>query len=111
MYRARPDELGPGRGGIGQVHRDLGVLGPPGGTGVLPLDGHHGGALLRSPVSSTTRTAGVGEVLQHIAAQVIPDSGFVPDRAGSLAVLCWTSFMGAIISKKQSGFAGHATLA
>ena len=37
------DERGPGCGGIGQVHRNLGVLGPPGGAGVLPL-GAHGGA-------------------------------------------------------------------
>ena len=34
------DERRPGRDGIGQVDRDLGVLGPPGRAGVLPLHTH-----------------------------------------------------------------------
>ena len=52
------DQRVPARRGIGQVDRDLGVLDPPGGAGVLAL---HPDAcavpFFRSPVSSTTSTA------------------------------------------------------
>ena len=51
------DERAPGRGGIGQVDCDLGVLGPSRGAGVLPLHPAVMMPFLRSPVSSTTRTA------------------------------------------------------
>jgi hypothetical protein len=56
-------------------------LRPPGGTCVLTLHAHRHGAPLDVPglVYHQDR-AGIGEVLQHIAAQVIPHPGLVPGR-------------------------------
>ena len=75
------DERAPGRGRIGQVDGNLGVLGPPGGTGVLPLGTRRHGALFQVArfVCHQDR-AGVREMLQHVAAQVIPYPGLIPGR-------------------------------
>jgi hypothetical protein len=62
--RSSPGErTGPSRsgragiGGVDHVDRDLGVLDPACGPGVLALHPNRPGAFLRSPVSSTTSTA------------------------------------------------------
>ena len=51
------DQGVPARGGVGQIHRDLGVLDPPGGAGVLALHPDGATPFFTSPVSSTTSTA------------------------------------------------------
>ena len=70
------NERRPGRGGIGQVHRDLSVLGPPGRAGVLPLSAHSGGALLQVTGLDQDRI-GVGEVLQYVIAQVMSNCQYL----------------------------------
>lgn len=47
----------PARGGTGEVDSDLGVLDPPSGAGVLPLNADGVPPFFRSPVLSTSSTA------------------------------------------------------
>jgi hypothetical protein len=53
------DKRAPGRGSRGEVDRDLGVLSPPGGAGVLPLSTAVAVPFLMSPVSSTYAELGI----------------------------------------------------
>ena len=71
----------PSSGRVDQVDRDLGVLDPPSGAGVLALHPNRAGALLEIPglVHHQDRL-GVAQVLDHIVAEVIADPVVVPDR-------------------------------
>lgn len=78
-YSARSINAGPvdqrrtGRGCVGEVDRDLGVLDPADGVGVLPLPTDRMHAFFRSPISSTNQhRAGVAQVVNHETAQVVP---------------------------------------
>jgi hypothetical protein len=73
----------PGAGGIGQVHRDLRVLDPARGVGVLALHGHRGGPLLQVArlVHHQDRVR-IAQVPGHVAAQVVADRVGVPGGAG-----------------------------
>jgi hypothetical protein len=73
----------PGSGGIDQVDRDLGVLDPPGGAGVLALDPNGGGALLEiAGLVHHQHRLGVAKVLDEVGAYVIADRILVPHRPG-----------------------------
>lgn len=67
--------------GVGQVHRDLRVLHPSSGAGVLPLHAHTGRALLdvASLIDHQDRPW-VAEMLHHIGAQVIAHPVVIPRR-------------------------------
>ena len=69
----------PARAGVGQVDRDLGVLDPPGGAGVLALDPDRARALLQVAglVDHQHRVA-VSEAGGDVVAQVIADPVGVP---------------------------------
>jgi hypothetical protein len=73
------DERVPGWGHIGQVDRDLGVLGAPGRPGVLALHPGRGSAFLHIPgfVDDQNR-AGVTKALSKVVPQVIPDTVGIP---------------------------------
>jgi hypothetical protein len=82
-YSARSISACPRVARIGQVHRDLGVLDPPGGAGVLALHADRAGAFLQVPgLVHHQHRARVGERVHHVAAQVIADGVGVPHRAG-----------------------------
>jgi hypothetical protein len=67
--------------GVGQIHRDLRVLNPPGGPGVLALGPDGAAALLHiTGLIDHQHRARVTEVLHHIIAQVIAHPVGVPDR-------------------------------
>ena len=69
----------PGRGGVGQKHRDLAVLHPPGGPGVLALHAGTGPALLDvAGFAGHQDPIRAAQVLDHITAQVIADRIGVP---------------------------------
>ena len=69
----------PARGGVGQIHRDLGVLDPPGGAGVLALHPDRMHALLHVAgfVDDQDR-AGVTEGVDDVVTQIITDRIGVP---------------------------------
>jgi hypothetical protein len=72
---------------IRQVHRDLRVLHPPRGAGVLALHGHCRDAFFTSPVSSMTSTApGRPRCSNTLCVQWPP-----PLKPGSLGWEDWTS--------------------
>ena len=75
------DQRVPGRCGVGQVDRDLGVLDPPSGAGVLALHPHTVAALLQVAglVEHKDRIR-VAEMVDHIAAQIVTDRVGVPLR-------------------------------
>ena len=59
-YKARSIRACPRRRRVGQIHRDLGVLDPPGGAGVLALHSDRVTPFFTSPVSSTYADVGIG---------------------------------------------------
>jgi hypothetical protein len=72
-----------GIAGVDQVDRDLGVLHPAGGAGVLALHPHRPGALLEVARLVDDQHRGVlAQVLDHIRAEVVADAVLVPDRPG-----------------------------
>ncbi len=65
--------------GVGQMHRDLGVLDSPGAAGVLALHPHRGGALLQVPgLIDYQHPVAVAEVGDHELTQIITDPVGVP---------------------------------
>jgi hypothetical protein len=68
----------PPAGGVGEEHRDLGVLDPPGGAGVLALHPDRMGALLQIAGLVDQHRVGVGEGVGGVAAQVIAHRIGVP---------------------------------
>jgi hypothetical protein len=69
--------------GVGEEHRDLRVLDPPRRAGVLALHANRLTALLDVPSFIDHEDgAGVGEGVDHVAAQVVTDRVGVPLRAG-----------------------------
>jgi hypothetical protein len=66
------DQRVPARRGIGQIHRDLRILDPPGGSGVLELDTDGVAAFFRSPVSSESAPPRVAQRVDDVAAYVVP---------------------------------------
>jgi len=67
---------------VGQIHRDLGVLDPPGRAGVLPLHPDRVLALLQITglVNHQDRVR-LAERLDHVAAQIVTNAVGVPLRA------------------------------
>jgi site-specific DNA recombinase len=77
------DHAMPGRGGIGQVDGDLGVVELAGGAGVLALDPDRVAALLEiAGLIDHQHRARVAEVLDQIIPDVVADRVVVPDRSG-----------------------------
>jgi hypothetical protein len=73
VQRAVEKRVSP-RGGGGQIDRHLSILDPTGGAGVLPLHTNAVHALLHVPALIDDQDRlGVAEVVDHIAAQVVPD--------------------------------------
>lgn len=69
-------------GGVDEVDGDLGVLDPARRAGVLALDTDRGGALLQvAGLVDHQHGPVVGQVLDHVGAQVIADRVGVPFRA------------------------------
>ncbi|QUQ63912.1 hypothetical protein JJ691_16290 [Kutzneria sp. CA-103260] len=65
--------------GVGQVDRDLAVLDPPRGAGVLPLHPDRVAALLQvARLVKDRHPVGITEVFHDVVPQVIPDSLGVP---------------------------------
>ena len=82
-YKGPVDQRVPGRRGVGQIDRDLGVLDPPGGAGVLALHTHRVDSLLEvSGLVNHQDGVRVAEVVDDVAAEVVADQVGVPDRAG-----------------------------
>jgi hypothetical protein len=70
-------------GGVGEVDRDLGVLDPPGGAGVLALHSHGVHTLLQiAGFIDHQHPVGIAEVSHDVVAQIVPDPIGVPARAG-----------------------------
>ena len=68
-------------GGVGQIHRDLGVLDAAGGAGVLALHPDRMHALLHvSGFVEDQDCAGVAEGVDDIIAQIVTDRVGVPFR-------------------------------
>jgi hypothetical protein len=77
------DQGVPGRRGVGQVHRDLGVLHPSGGPGVLTLHTHGLVAALEvAGLVDHEHGVLVAQVIGHVTAQVVPHPVGIPDRPG-----------------------------
>jgi hypothetical protein len=77
------DDPVPGRGGVGQVDGDLGVVDLAGGAAVLATHPHRVGALLEIPGLVDHQHRGrVSQVLQQVVADVVADPVVVPDRPG-----------------------------
>jgi len=75
------DHAVPSLAGVHQVDRDLGIFDAAGGTGVLTLHPHRGGALLQVPgLVDHQHRLGVTQVLDYIGAHVITHAVFVPHR-------------------------------
>lgn len=75
------DERVPAPGGVGEEYRDLAVLDPPGGAGVLPLNPDRGGARLQvAGLVHDQHRPRVGEPGDHVDTHVVPDRISVPDR-------------------------------
>ncbi len=69
--------------GVGQEHAQLAVVDLAGGARVLALDPHRGRALLEKPrLVDHQHPAGVAEVLDDVAAQVVADQVRVPVGGG-----------------------------
>jgi hypothetical protein len=80
-YRAAVDERVAAASGVGQVHRDLGVLDPPGGAGVLPLHPDRVHALFQvAGLVDHQHGVVLGEGVDDVAAQVISHSVGIPPR-------------------------------
>lgn len=67
--------------GVGQIHRDLGILDPPGGAGVLALGAHGARTLLDVSGLVDHEDPIVAEPIHDIATQVVADPIVVPGRA------------------------------
>jgi hypothetical protein len=81
-YKARSINAVPAPGGVGQIHRDLGVLNPPGGAGVLPLHPDRVLALLQiARLINHEDRIRLGERVDNVAAQVITHRLGVPARS------------------------------
>jgi hypothetical protein len=77
------DQGVPGIGGVSQVDRDLGVLDPASGAGVLALHPNRPGALLEIPrLVDHQHGLRVAQVLDHPGAEVVADAVVVPHRPG-----------------------------
>ena len=77
------DQSVPARGGIGQIHRDLGVLDPAGGAAVLALHPDTVDALLHvAGLVDHQDRAGIAEGVDDVLAQIIADLISVPAGAG-----------------------------
>src|SRR5215208_540379 len=77
------DERPPLGAGVGQEHPQLAVVDLAGGARVLALDPDRGRALLEEPgLIHHQHRARVAEVLDHIAAQVVPDQLRIPAGRG-----------------------------
>ena len=73
----------PAAAGVHQVDRDLGVLDPPGGAGVLALDPDRCGALLEvAGLVHHQHRLRIAQVLDHVVAEVIAHLVLVPHRPG-----------------------------
>jgi hypothetical protein len=73
----------PGIAGVDQVDRDLGVLDPSGGAGVLVLHPNRPGALLEvARLVDDQHGVRLAEVLDQVGAEVVADAVLVPDRPG-----------------------------
>jgi hypothetical protein len=73
----------PGSAGIGQEDRDLGVLHPTGGAGVLALHPHRAGAFLEIPgLVDDQHRLRVTEMLHQVGAHIVADPVVVPHRPG-----------------------------
>jgi hypothetical protein len=72
----------PGTTGVDQVDRDLGVLDPPGGAGVLALHPNGSGPLLEVAglVDGQHRLL-VAEVPDQVAADIVTDRVLIPHRS------------------------------
>jgi hypothetical protein len=72
----------PGPSGVGQIHRNLGILDPTRGPGVLALRSDRGGALLDiAGLINHQHRARITEVFYDVVAQVIANPIGVPHRA------------------------------
>jgi hypothetical protein len=75
------DQRMPAGAGIGQIHRHLGVLDPPGGPGVLALHPNGVGALLEvAGLVHHQHSIDLAEPLDDVPAQVVTDAIGVPFR-------------------------------
>ena len=73
----------PARGSIAKVDRDLGVLDPARGAGVLPLHPRRGGAFLHVPrLINHQHRAGITQLLHDVTAHVVADPAGVPPGPG-----------------------------
>ena len=73
----------PARGSIAKVDRDLGVLDPARGAGVLPLHPRRGGAFLHVPrLIHHQHRAGITQLLHDVTAHVVADPVGVPPGPG-----------------------------
>ena len=71
----------PGLAGVDQIDRDLGVLDPSGGAGVLALHPHRLAALLKvAGLVNDQHCRGVAERLDQVGTEVIAHSVVVPHR-------------------------------
>ena len=78
------DQRVPAPGGVGQEHRDLGVLDPPRSAGVLALHPDRVHALLHvAGLVDHQHRVRVAEGVDDIAAQIVADRVGVPLRAGT----------------------------
>ena len=78
------DQRVPGRRGVGQIDRDLGVLDPPGGAGVLALHTHRVDSLLEVPgLVNHQDGVRVAQVVDDVPAKVVADQVGVPHRRGT----------------------------
>jgi hypothetical protein len=69
------------RTGVGQIYRDLGILDPTGGAGVLALHLDRGAALLHiAGLINHQHRVAVPEVRDHVVTQVIAHTVGVPNR-------------------------------
>ena len=64
--------------GIGQEHADLAVLDPPRRAAVLPLHAGRLAPFLTKPVSSSTSTPRIAQMLDHIGPQIVAHRVRVP---------------------------------
>jgi len=85
--------------GVGQIHRDLGVLDAPGGTGVLALNPDGGHALLHvAGFINHENCAGVTEGVDNIVTQIIADRLGVPFRPRQQMLQAVGSGIAAVLS-------------
>jgi hypothetical protein len=71
----------PGSAGVDQVARDLGILHPTGGAGVLALHPHRAGAFLEiAGLVDDQHRLRVAEILHQVGAHVVADPVVIPHR-------------------------------